>query len=129
MDAFSRLIRSSFVRDGTVMETSATTALRRLPRAALIYGLGDLAPKALYFVLLPWYLKYLPPGEFGIIALASTFTTLLGLLLQLNLNGSVFRYYLDHTGEAAQQKFVGTLLLFQVGWAVLIVLTVQFFGG
>ena len=96
------------------MDTSATTALRRLPRAALIYGLGDLAPKALYFVLLPWYLKYLPPGEFGIIALASTFSTLLGLLLQLNLNGSVFRYYLDQSGEDARQQLVGTLILFQV---------------
>src|SRR2546426_3782235 len=111
------------------METSATTALRRLPRAALIYGLGDLAPKALYFILLPWYLKYLPPVEFGIVALASTFSALLGLLLQLNLNGSVFRYYLDQTGDDAQRTFVGTLHLFQAGWAVLVVVTVQLFGG
>src|SRR3989442_1172639 len=86
-------------------------------------------PKALYFVLLPWYLKYLPPGEFGIIALASTFSTLLGLLLQLNLNGSVFRYYLDQSGEDARQQLVGTLILFQVAWATLVVVTVQIFGG
>src|SRR5712692_4478019 len=128
MVAFSRQTPSSLVAEEAVMETTASSALRRLPRAALIYGLGDLAPKALYFALLPWYLKYLPPGEFGIVALASTFSGLLGFFLQLNLNGSVFRYYLDHPGEQAQRSFVGTLVIFQVAWATVVVFTVQIFA-
>src|SRR5947209_15954512 len=110
------------------MATTANSALRGLPRATLIYGLGDLVPKALYFVLLPWYLRYLPPREFGIVALASTFSTLLGFLLQLNLNGSVFRYYLDQGCEEAQRRFVGTLFVFQLCWAGLVVGAVQLLG-
>lgn len=109
-------------------QTPATEALRRLPRATLIYSLGDFAPKALYFFLLPWYLRYLDPAQFGILTLATTFSALLGFFLQLNLNGSVFRFYLDQADEPAQLRFVGTLVVFQVGWSFVIVLALNVLG-
>ena len=100
---------------------SKKSALARLPRNVLVYGVGDLFSKGLQFLLLPVYLSYLNPSQYGTLALAMSYAVVAGLLLQLNLNSAVFRFFSDYENEAQAQKLAGTLIVFQLAWSIVLV--------
>jgi len=105
---------------------SRESAFAKLPRNVLIYGVGDVLSKGLHFLLLPVYLRYLDPGQFGILALAAAYATVAGYFLHLNLNSAVLRFHSDCEGQSEAKELAGTLILFQLAWsAALAVLLVS----
>ena len=46
----------------------------------MTYGLGDLLTKAIAFLLIPVYTRYLSTGDYGILGIASTITAVLGII-------------------------------------------------
>ena len=105
---------------------SRNSAFAKLPRNVLIYGVGDVLAKGLHFLFLPVYLRYLDPGQFGILALASAYAVVAGFFLHLNLNSAVFRFHSECDGQSEAKELAGTLILFQLAWStVLAVLLVS----
>jgi O-antigen/teichoic acid export membrane protein len=103
--------------------------IRKLPKAALIYGVGDLLPKMATVLLLPLLTRVLSPGEYGTFAAVTAFALVLGLVLQLSLSGALFRFYQDCRDDAERSTLVGSLLLLALGWSLAVVAGLNLFGA
>ena len=51
---------------------SALQRVRTLGRDLAVYGAGDVATQVLSLLLLPLYVRYLSPGDYGVLALLIT---------------------------------------------------------
>jgi len=102
--------------------------IRRLPMAAAIYASGDFLLKGASFLLLPLLTRYLAPRDYGIVGSVTAFSLLLGLVLQLNFNSAVMRFYGDFEDESERQEFTGSLIVFSIVWSIAIVVLLNIFG-
>ncbi|HUT79332.1 MAG TPA: hypothetical protein VM285_16655, partial [Polyangia bacterium] len=59
--------------------------LRRLGGQSGLYLVGDALSKSLALLLLPLYLSFLKPADYGILAIGTTLTVLLAIVLGLAL--------------------------------------------
>ncbi len=104
--------------------------LKSLIAQSATYGLGDLLTKAVAFLLIPVYTRYLSPADYGIVGVASSLTTVLGILYPLGLNAAAMRFYYDAPDDKARRELLGTLavavLLF--GLALTLILAATPFG-
>ncbi len=89
-------------------------SLRTLARASALYTLGNIAPKVGAVVLLPIYLRFLTPAEYGAVALLTSLSTVLGLLIRFGLDSALMRLHFDYAGRARAALY-GTLTLFTLG--------------
>ncbi len=98
--------------------------LKSLIAQSATYGLGDLLTKAIAFLLIPVYTRYLSPADYGILGIASTITAVLGILYPLGLNAAAMRFYYDTPDESTQRDLLGTLALavLSVGLALTLIL-------
>ena len=77
-----------------------------------IYFITGVLQKALSFFLLPLYTIYLTPGDYGLVALISTFFGVVALLITIALNGAIARYYFVYKNDERKQKeFMGTIII------------------
>lgn len=106
-----------------------TNPLRKLPLTAAIYVTGDVLIKATSFFLLPVMTRFLSPEDYGILASVTAFVAVLSLILQMNVNGALMRFYPDATNDEERKELVGTLVLFSAGWSLLIILLLNVAGA
>lgn len=83
--------------------------LKSLVAQSATYGLGDLLTKAIAFLLIPVYTRYLSVADYGILGVASSLTAVLGILYPLGLNAAAMRFYYDAPDEASRRDLLGTL--------------------
>lgn len=86
------------------------------------YTIGNVLPKAASFLLLPIYTSYLDPSEYGIVGAMTAFSAFLAIFLTLNFERSIFRLLYDYKNKEAEKKFLGTVFIWIVIFASLIVL-------
>jgi O-antigen/teichoic acid export membrane protein len=82
-----------------------------LLRNTIVYTLGNLAPRAIGFVLLPVYSAVMSPAEYGIIGAIGGLYMLLSLLVTLAIDRSVFRLYWDYKTEPERRVYLGTIII------------------
>lgn len=105
-------------------------ATRRLVRGALTFAAAGVLQRAAPLLLLPLFSRVLTPGEFGQIGVILTLAALVGTLVGLGLETSVFRGYLERSGDAdAQARFTSTLVPFGAVAPALIALFVALVGA
>jgi len=82
-------------------------------------------PMTVSFIMLPVFTRYLSPQDYGIWALTQTFGIFLLLILSLQIQASIGRFYFDYKGEE-QKVLVSTvsLVLLIFSSAALIILLV-----
>lgn len=99
--------------------------LKTLIAQSMTYGLGDLLTKAIAFLLIPVYTRYLSAGDYGILGVASAITAVLGIIYPLGLQAAAMRFYYDAPGDAEQRDLLGTLALvvLLIGFALAAILT------
>ncbi|HQQ82611.1 MAG TPA: oligosaccharide flippase family protein [Cyclobacteriaceae bacterium] len=71
-----------------------------LTKDTLNYGLGQVLPKAIGFLLIPLYMTYLSPEEFGLVDLAGTVGAFMMVTMRLGVPNAITRFYFDHSGSA-----------------------------
>lgn len=76
----------------------------------LTYGLGNILQSALRILLLPLYMRFFAPDEYGVISSLTVTYTLLGLLANAGIMNGLFRLYYEREG-AARRELVGTTWL------------------
>jgi O-antigen/teichoic acid export membrane protein len=69
------------------------------------YILVNLLPLISSFFTLPIYSRYMDPSSYGILALVSAFTALLGPVVSMQLSGAFSRYYHDLSEEEIKVFF------------------------
>ena len=102
---------------GTTPEASPVPNVRvvaaRILRASTVYGLANLTIRALNFLLLPVYTRFLTPADYGIIALAETLAVFLLSIVGLGFDASIQRLYFRHADDPeVLSSYVGSALKF-----------------
>jgi len=82
------------------------------------YGLGNILQSALSLILLPLYLRFLTPGEYGVIAVLSVTMSLLALSISAGMMNGLIRLYYETEG-LQRKKLIGTTWLWYIAVATL----------
>ena len=97
--------------------------LRRVAGASAIYGLANFGVRALNFLLLPLYTRYLAPTDYGLIALAETFAAFLALVIGLGFDSGLQRMYFHYVDNStALASYLGSTIKFALAAAAFAVL-------
>ncbi len=75
----------------------------------IIFTIGEVIPKLLSFILLPIYMQYFTPSDYGIIGYTSSVFSILPIITTLGLASYVLRYYFDEENEVSKKKLVGNI--------------------
>ena len=82
--------------------------IQRLVKHSAIYGVGGLIQRALAVLLLPLYLKYLSPSDYGTIETLIALSLILFTLLRAAIQNSFFRFYFDSEDADYRARIVRT---------------------
>lgn len=86
--------------------------LKRLGQGSLRYGAGDVLQRGVAFLLVPVYTRYLPPSDYGIIAVVAAAGGLLTVALGFGLRGSVVRHYYDFADDPEEvRSYMGSVFV------------------
>lgn len=102
--------------------------MKRLAGQTSIYGSGFLLTNATAFLLLPVYLRYLTPAEYGILSVARIAPNFLMSLVTLNLHGAVIRFYYEWRKRDCELEAIFTVWIFSLIWGCFITILCIFFG-
>jgi O-antigen/teichoic acid export membrane protein len=86
--------------------------LKALGRDLAVYGAGDIATQAISFLLLPLYVRYLSPGDYGVLALLLTIEVAAKIVFRWGVDASFMRMYYDCPDQPARQRLSSTIFFF-----------------
>ena len=86
--------------------------IRELSTSLAIYGLGDVAISIVNFLLLPLYVRYLTPEDYGVLALLGGVEVVAKIFFRWGLDGSFMRFYYDAADHQARQRLASTIFFF-----------------
>ena len=86
-------------------------SMRRLGQHTLIYGIGMVLSKAVSFLMLPVYTRFLTPADYGVMELIELTLEVTALLAGARLALGIFRYYHKAGTEQERNAVVSTALL------------------
>lgn len=95
---------------------------------SLIYGLGMVISRAVSFIMLPIYTRYLTPADYGVMALIEMTLDFVSIIAGAQLALGVFRFYHKSEDEADRRGVVSTSFLL-VGSLYALVGTGVFLGA
>jgi O-antigen/teichoic acid export membrane protein len=101
--------------------------LRTLARNLAIYGLGDVATNIVSFLLLPLYVHFLTPADYGAIALLYSVEIVAKILFRWGIDASFMRFWYDCDSDRDRQRLASTVFWFLFvanGLVLLLALTV-----
>lgn len=75
------------------------------------YTVGTVLPKVGSFIFLPIYLKYLTPGEYGIITSLLVLNGVLSITFSLSLPRALYRVYYDYKTADEKRILIGTVII------------------
>jgi O-antigen/teichoic acid export membrane protein len=78
----------------------------------LIFTVGEVLPKLLSFLLLPIYLSYFSPSDYGIIGYTNAITSFLPTLITLSLASFLLRAYFETNIDLDRKKLIGNVFVF-----------------
>jgi O-antigen/teichoic acid export membrane protein len=86
--------------------------LTGLARNLAVYGLGDVATNIVSFLLLPLYVRFLTPDDYGAIGLLLSVEVLAKILFRWGIDASFMRFYFDCETDADRRRLASTLFWF-----------------
>lgn len=86
--------------------------LSALAKNLAIYGLGDVATSIVSFLLLPLYVRFLSPADYGAIGLLLAVEVVAKIVFRWGVDASFMRFYYDCESEADRQRLASTLFWF-----------------
>ena len=94
----------------------------------IVYGLTGVASTLASVFLIPIYTRILTPGDYGVIALLSTFSNIIGVIAAMGMGSAVFWAYFRAKGEE-RPSVVGTSFIFQTLFPLLISAVIFLMSG
>jgi O-antigen/teichoic acid export membrane protein len=90
------------------------TALIRLAKGSLIYGLGGVLQRFMGLLLLPFFTQVLTPEDYGVVALISLIGVAMSGLLSLGTGNSMGLLYYREEDHSKRPTIIWTNLLLLV---------------
>ncbi len=88
--------------------------VRELSKNLAVYGVGDVAIQVVSFLLVPVYVQYLSPADYGILGLLGGIEATTKLFFRWGLDGSFMRFWYDCADQAARQRLASTIFFFML---------------
>ena len=85
---------------------------RELSKNLAVYGVGDVAIQIVSFLLVPLYVRYLSPADYGILGLLGGVEAAAKLFFRWGLDGSFMRFWYDCEDQPARQRLASTTFFF-----------------
>ncbi len=89
--------------------------IRQLAKDLTIYGLGDVAISLVNFFLLPLYVIYLTPADYGALGLLGSVEVIAKILFRSGLDGSYMRFFYECEDDESRQRLSSTIFFFLLG--------------
>jgi len=86
----------------TVATTPTPFRMSRIGRHGLVYGTGFILSKAVAFVMLPVYTRYLTPADYGLLQLIDMVVEVASIAAGSRLGAGIFRFY--HKAETPEER-------------------------
>jgi O-antigen/teichoic acid export membrane protein len=86
--------------------------IRELSKDLAIYGVGDVAVSVVNFLLLPLYVRYLTPGDYGVLGVLGSVEVVAKVFFRWGLDGSFMRLFYECDTPASRQRLASTIFLF-----------------
>ena len=93
--------------DNDIIQRQIGTAVRH----SVVYGLGSMAVKALGFLMLPFYTRYLLPSDYGVLEILDLSISLLGMFLNMGITAALLRSYAAAETAERKRQVVSTAFL------------------
>ena len=101
--------------------------IKSLFSQASFYSLGGMSIKFISFLLLPIYLAYLTPADYGVVEIVTILIAILTIVLGFGISSAVFREYYREENEGYQKEIIGTAFTFLLIIDILLVLVLLLF--
>jgi O-antigen/teichoic acid export membrane protein len=96
-------------------------ALPRLLASSTLYFAGNVASRAVSFLMLPFYGRHLSPSQYGVLSLIELSITIIAIVFGLQSIGQTLtRIYHDQTSDAQRARVVSTALVASLVGAVVV---------
>ncbi|MCC6646140.1 MAG: oligosaccharide flippase family protein [Polyangiaceae bacterium] len=109
--------------------SDAAQETRKLARNSALYLIPNLLVRGLSFLLTPVYARFMTPADFGVLGVCTTVSTLTALLVSFSLPSVIARLHFDMESEQMRRRFYGTILLFMLTGAPLLVGAAHLLGA
>ncbi len=86
--------------------------LKKLLKNLTIYGVGDVATSIVSFLLLPVYVRFLSPSDYGVIGLLLSAEVVTKIIFRWGVDAAFMRLYYDCTDHRSRQQLASTLFFF-----------------
>jgi O-antigen/teichoic acid export membrane protein len=83
--------------------------VRELSKNLAVYGVGDVAIQIVSFLLVPIYVRYLSPADYGILGLLGGVEAAAKLFFRWGLDGSFMRFWYDCRDQEDRQRLASTI--------------------
>ena len=88
------------------------SAKKKVLENSFLYTFSSLLVKAIGFMLLPVYTKFLTPDDYGITNLVNSFTGVASFIVAFSLYSAIIRFYVDYKSDREKLKrFYGSIYL------------------
>lgn len=90
------------------------TSFRRLGRDSLIYTSGSVLSRAVSFLLLPLYTRYLTPGDYGVLQLLDMTLDISFIIFTAGMTAGMSLFYFQATDKQERNDIVRTAFVLEV---------------
>ncbi len=91
--------------------TAIPFKMSRIGRHGLIYGAGVLISKAVAFLMLPIYTRYLSPADYGVLRLLEMVLEVASIVAGSRLGAGIFWFYHKAQTDAERRKVLSTAVI------------------
>jgi len=99
--------------------------VRELSKNLAVYGAGDVAIQIVSFLLVPLYVRFLSPADYGVLGLLGGVEAAAKLFFRWGLDGAFMRFWYDCDDVPARQRLASTIFFFLLALnALLLILSV-----
>ncbi len=88
--------------------------INKLSKHTMIYGVGVIIDKAVSFIMLPIYTRYLTPADYGVLELLSMTIDLISMIAGLGLTATIFKYYNEYDRKEEKDQVISTAALIMI---------------
>lgn len=100
---------------------------RALAKDSFFYSLPKVLPALGQVLLIPVFTAFLSPDDYGVLALLAAAGQMLAIVMSLNMNTGVLRFYHDFVGSA-RRRFLGTVAVGSLIYTGVICAVLLFWG-
>ncbi len=104
-------------------------AFKSLLKQGFTYGLGEAINKSIYILLIPLYVRYLSPSEFGQYCLLLITANIIIMIFSANLGSSLLRSYYDYKFDNDRNDLITTAFLITSGLSISLIIFGYLFSG